>query len=412
MNNISTSILVVGAGPAGLAAAAAASKYCQVTVIDDNPQAGGQIWRASRGTIRNRTARRLLGQIGRDNVSFLRGAQVFDANRESSLLAETTEGCVDIKFEKLIIATGARERFLPFPGWTVPGVFGAGGLQAIVKGGLAIRGKRVVIAGTGALLLAVAAYLRSHGAKVVAILEQTPAAKIRKFAASLWRSPSRLAQAAALRSKLIGVPYFADSWVTAAYGDGRLEQIEIVSNGAVRKVECDFLACGFHLVPNIELSELLGCRITDGSVAVDQYQQTSQPNVYCAGELAGIAGVEAALIEGKIAGFAAAGKPSEAERFFAKRDRARAFGRRLGQAFALRNELKHLARGDTIVCRCEDVEFDRLQEFTTFRDAKLQTRCGMGPCQGRVCGPATQFLFGWERPGVRPPIFPVKMEHL
>jgi hypothetical protein len=84
----------------------------------------------------------------------------------------------------------------------------------------------------------------------------------------------------------------------------------------------------------------------------------------------------------------------------------------LNQAFALRGELKNLADDNTFVCRCEDVTYSRIREFPTWREAKLQTRCGMGACQGRVCGPATEFLFGWDTGAVRPPIFPVKLENL
>jgi hypothetical protein len=118
------------------------------------------------------------------------------------------------------------------------------------------------------------------------------------------------------------------------------------------------------------------------------------------------------VIEGLIAGLAATDQTDSAHKAFGKCDSARRFGETMNSAFALRDELRHLAADATVVCRCEDVEFGRLRSFATFRDAKLQTRCGMGPCQGRICGPATQFLFGWEQPGVRPPIFPVKMEHL
>src|SRR5437868_2382164 len=158
MNKVTTEILVVGAGPAGLAAAVAASKYARVTIVDNNPSAGGQIWRASKGKLRNRTARRLVGELERANVTINSGAQIFDVSNGRSLLAETGNGPIEIAYEKLVIATGARERFLPFPGWTLPGVFGAGGLQALMKAGFNVSGKRIVVSGTGALLLAVAAY--------------------------------------------------------------------------------------------------------------------------------------------------------------------------------------------------------------------------------------------------------------
>jgi NADPH-dependent 2,4-dienoyl-CoA reductase/sulfur reductase-like enzyme len=337
---------------------------------------------------------------------------VFDASARKVQLAAASTGACEIAYEKLIVATGARERFLPFPGWTLPGVYGAGGLQALVKGGLDIAGKRVVVAGTGPLLLAVAEYLKRKGAIILAIAEQTSRAKLDRFGSQLLLSPSKLRQAIILRAKLSSVPYFKACWVTRASGDGRLRKVTLARNGKRWSLECDQLACGFHLVPNIELAKLLGCDIKDGFVEVDESQQTSVKNVFCAGEPTGIGGVESALIEGEIAGLAAAGKIDRGNRIFGKRDLARRFGEKMDRAFALRDELRALADDDTIVCRCEDVAFGRLKNFTNFREAKLQTRCGMGPCQARICGPATQFLFGWEQPSVRPPIFPVKMEHL
>ena len=136
------------------------------------------------------------------------------------------------------------------------------------------------------------------------------------------------------------------------------------------------------------------------------------PDIYCAGEPTGIAGVESALVEGEIAGLAATGQSEQARKLFRRRDNALRFGDALNNAFSLCGELRSLSDPETIVCRCEDVAYSRLSKFNNFREAKLQTRCGMGPCQGRICGTATQFLFGWEPPSVRPPTFPVKMENL
>jgi NADPH-dependent 2,4-dienoyl-CoA reductase/sulfur reductase-like enzyme len=215
-----------------------------------------------------------------------------------------------------------------------------------------------------------------------------------------------------LRLKLLGIPYLTDCWVISAKGNDRLSAVDLTRKGKTWSVECDYLTCGFHLVPNIELARLVGCHVKNGFVTVNEYQQTSVDCVYCAGEPTGIAGVESALIEGEIAGLAATGRPDDAHKLFSKRDRARSFGIAMDKAFELRDELRHLAGNDTFVCRCEDVTYGQLKSFDNFREAKLQTRCGMGPCQGRVCGAATEFLFGWEPPSVRPPIFPVKMENL
>jgi hypothetical protein len=135
-------------------------------------------------------------------------------------------------------------------------------------------------------------------------------------------------------------------------------------------------------------------------------------NVYSAGETTGIGGLELSLVEGEIAGLAAAKKHDAARDLFPVRLKQRKFADLLNRTFALRGELKHLSTPETIVCRCEDVTFERLRAHTSWRAAKLQTRCGMGPCQGRVCGGAVEFLFGWRAESVRPPVFPVKIDSL
>jgi len=212
MSRLTSDILIVGGGPAGLAAAVSASESAKqnVTVIDDNPLLGGQIWKASLGKIKSPEAVKLIEAVSSRKIRLVNQAQVFGPVGENRLVAETPAGRCEIDYEKLIVATGARERFLPFPGWTLQNVFGAGGLQALVKGGLKIKGKRVVVSGTGALLLAVAEFLKANGAIVLAIAEQAPAAKVNKFALGLWRSPGKIAQAIALRGKLLGTPYLTD----------------------------------------------------------------------------------------------------------------------------------------------------------------------------------------------------------
>ena len=411
MNSVETEILIVGGGAAGLAAGVAASDK-NVTIVDDNPHLGGQIWRSEMGKIKSPDARRLIDVVETNKVSILNNTQVFAKTRDNGLLAETRDGVVALHYEKLIIATGARERFLPFPGWTLPGVFGAGGLQALVKSGLPVKNKRIVVAGTGALLLAVAEYLKAKGAHVLLIAEQAKASKIRGFGLSLWREPQKLAQAISLQTKLLGTKYLTDSYVTSADGNGKLESLTVTRNGKQTRIQCDYLACGFHLVPNIELASLLGCDIDVGFVKTDEFQRTSTENIFCAGEPTGIGGVESSLIEGKIAGLAASGQMDKARQYFPRRAKTLEFARRLNETFALRDELRHLAVAETLVCRCEDVTFKSLKPYGSWREAKLQTRCGMGPCQGRVCGAATEFLFNWRVDAARPPIFPVRMESL
>ena len=406
-------VVVVGAGPAGLAAAwrAAQQQLC-VAVVDDNPSAGGQIWRGEREKPGSPEAQVWFERIASEQIRFISGARIFQQPEPGKLLAETTAGAIELRYTNLVLATGARERFLPFPGWTLPNVMGAGGLQAIVKTGLGISGKRIVIAGTGPLLLAVAAYLREHGANVLLIIEQASRSRLIKFGLALLNESSKRRHAFDLKRRLRGVKYVSGCWPVAAHGNQKLTSVTLQRRRKRWQVECDYLACGFHLVPNLELAELLGCEIENGVVSVDEFQQTSVPHVYAAGETTGIGGLELSLIEGEIAGLAAANKRDEARKLFSVRFKQGRFARMLNETFALRDELRDLVTSDTIVCRCEDVTFERLKQQGEWRTAKLQTRCGMGPCQGRVCGPAVEFLFGWQPTSVRPPVFPVRVESL
>jgi len=406
-------VLVVGGGPAGMAAAVrAADCGVRVGLVDDNFALGGQIWRDDSDGGLSSEFSRWRELLSMAQVTTLCAKRIFDLCEKGVLSAEGSDGVRELRYENLVIATGARERFLPFPGWTLPNVMGAGGLQAMVKAGLPICGKRVVVAGTGPLLLAVAAYLRRHGAEIPIICEQASWSSLVQFSLALFSQPAKIVQAWQLKSQLSGVRLAANSWVTAVYGRDVLESLTISCSGQSQTIPCDYLACGFHLVANTELAVLLGCGIDAGFVQVDEFQQTTVPQVFCAGEPTGIGGVELSIVEGQIAGLAAAGRTSEARKLFGKRRRAERFAGALDRAFRLRPELARLPSAETIVCRCEDVTYSRLQRHTSWRAAKLQTRCGMGPCQGRICGPATEFLFRWRTDSVRPPIFPVRVESL
>jgi NADPH-dependent 2,4-dienoyl-CoA reductase/sulfur reductase-like enzyme len=332
------------------------------------------------------------------------------------LRAEYKSECRDLAYGKLILATGARERFLPFPGWTQPNVMGAGGLDAMVRGGLPIAGKRVVVAGTGPLLLAVAAHLTSRGAKIAAICEQAPLRRFFPFGVRLLGEPAKLLQGIEYGIATLGAKFYTSCWPIAANGGEKFEAVTLERKGKRWEERCDYLACGFHLVPNLELPALLGCRIEEGFVTVDSLLRTSIADVSCAGELTGIGGVELALLEGEIAGLAAAGKTKDAERLARKRKQRLGFVQALRTVTALDPRLKTVASDATLVCRCEDISFGRVRKHISWREAKLHTRCGMGPCQGRICGVAAEFLFGWDLDpfhfSVRPPIFPALVSSL
>ncbi len=405
-------VVVVGGGPAGISAATTAARCgASVALLDDNPGLGGQIWRGEIRTSTSATAARWFREANRSNVNWICPAQVFHVET-GRLLAESPEVTREIFFEKLILATGARERFLPFPGWTLRNVLGAGGLQALIKSGLPVAGKRIAIAGTGPLLLAAAACVQEHGGEVVCVAEQTTHAKFINFGLSMLFAPEKLRETVRLAWKLKGIPHWRNCWPVAALGKDRVERVRLSHAGRIKEIACDYLACGFHLIPNTELAEYLGCRIQDGFVVAGEEQETSVPGVYAAGEPTGIGGLELALIEGQIAGEAAATQSVADRKLLKARAASQIVVSAMKKAFELRAELRSLAGPDTLVCRCEDVSFAKLREHKSWREAKLQTRCGMGPCQGKVCGPATEFLFGWETDSLRPPLFPVRCASL
>ena len=195
----SADVAVIGGGPAGIAGAVtAAESERDVVLIDDNPKPGGQIWRRSIENQNSQHAAFWFERLAKSRVRVVSGSRVIHAER-GELQVETDDSISRLHFEKLILATGARELFLPFPGWTLPNVMGAGGLQALVKSGLDIAKKRVVVAGTGPLLLAVAAYLCAHGAEVVCICEQAPMSTLTNFAGTVLRFPAKISEAVKLR---------------------------------------------------------------------------------------------------------------------------------------------------------------------------------------------------------------------
>ncbi|HET8911519.1 MAG TPA: FAD/NAD(P)-binding oxidoreductase [Ktedonobacteraceae bacterium] len=413
MKQLTFDILIVGAGPAGLAAAASASQSgLQIGLVDDNPTAGGQIWRGGIQRSRTQQAADWFERTNRPEITRLHQTRVIASPKTGALLAEKPNETLLLRFEQLILATGARERFLPFPGWTLPGVMGAGGLQALVKGGLPIKGKRVIVAGSGPLLLAVASYLRSKGALIRLIAEQAPLSKLAGFALQLPRNTAHLKQASSLGWNLLGVPYKTGCWITKAEGRDRLETVTIRRGHRSWREQCDYLACAYGLVPNIELASSLGCRLKEGAVEVNEWQQTSLANVYCAGESTGIGGLDKSLLEGQIAGFAAAGLFVKARTCFPAREQAHRFAETLGRSFILQDKLKTLPTAETLICRCEDVRYQDLLLYPNWRSAKLQTRCGMGPCQGRICGSATEFLYGWTQDSIRPPVITARLASL
>ena len=330
------------------------------------------------------------------------------------LHTERSDDVLNIGWHALILAMGSQELFLPFPGWTLPNVIGAGGLQLLGKSGWPVAGQAC---GRGRNGTAVdrcgrvsgpswSAGDRHSGTDAPAL-----AVEVRSEPACAWLR-RRVWQAIGLKRSLLCMRFRTGCWPVEAHGTDRVTSVTFTNGSRSWTRDCDYLACAFGLIPNLQWPMLLDCRIEDDAVWVDPWQRTSTSRVFCAGEATGIAGVDCALVEGQIAGLAAAGHEKAAERWFPARAKHQRFARAMHDAFQLRAELLALATDQTVICRCEDVTWQEIKPHDDLRSAKLQTRCGMGSCQGRVCHSALRLLKGWPADSIRPPLLPTHIGSL
>lgn len=433
-------VVVIGAGPAGLSAARAALRAGgDVTLLDSSDQLGGQFWRHLPRTMSGRSEQRLhhkwrVFESLRSELqqhpkcTIVTNAQVWllEQRDDGVPTVHVHQGAVDaagrtsLRFEPdaLVLATGAHDRTLPFPGWTLPGVYTAGAAQALAKAERIAVGSRVVVAGAGPFLLPVAQSLALSSARVVGVYEATPTASLmRGWGAKPWQLGAAVGKVPELGGYVAGhlrhrIPYRPGHAVIEAHGTDSVEAVTVARVdvnwapilGTETVVDADAVCVSHGFTPRLELAIAAGCAISaERFVEVDRLQRTSIPGVYAAGELTGIAGADAALAEGAVAGHAAAaGRQSDSGVVRAARARTRfaAFGRRMNAVHAPRSGWTGWLRDDTTVCRCEEVtsgELTRVAEQTQscgLRSLKLSTRAGLGICQGRVCGRTVEELLG------------------
>jgi NADPH-dependent 2,4-dienoyl-CoA reductase/sulfur reductase-like enzyme len=450
-----TRVVVVGAGPAGLSAASAAlDAGADVTVLDAAPALGGQFWRhrpadragqarLQHGWPRFTALRDALTANARCRV--VTSAQVWAVDQDAGQVRlhvavgeadHPSRSMESFQPQALVLATGAHDHTLPFPGWDLPGVVTGGAAQALAKADGVAVGGRVVVAGAGPFLLPVAASLAAVGARVLGVHE---ASRPRALAAGWSRSagwsraagwgqaaimPRKLGELAGYAGRQLRgrIPYRLGTGVVAARGDGRLEEVTIARlderwapvPGTERVIACDAVAVSHGFTPRLELAIAAGCALSAGGpfdrfVTVDADQRTSVPGVYAAGEITGIGGADAALSEGALAGWIAGGGAPDAPRARAARRGAagyRSFSRGLAAAHGIRPGWRRWLDDTTVVCRCEEVTYGALTGAAGataargLRSLKLVTRAGLGPCQGRVCGRTVEALL--TRDGARP----------
>lgn len=393
-------VAIIGAGPAGIAAAVQLADHRSVVVLDLAQRTGGQYYRHREqgGPIDPKYVlrREFCHSMG---VRFQTGQQVFLVEPGPPFTVHAGQTVVA---DRLLIATGAYDRVVPFPGWDLPGVLTAGGAQSLWKGNGVLPGRRIVVAGTGPFLLPVAAGLAQAGA-TVSVHEANHPSRFLRFPRTVAGNTDKLREAAGYYTTLARrrVRVRHGERVQAAHGMDRIAAVTVGD----RTIGCDILAVSHGFVPQIDIGVTLGCAThvtADGThaITVDDNQATSVPGVYAAGEVTGIGGARLAEVEGAIAGRALADVPGlQVKTAWAERElaRRRAFAHALAAVYP---PPAPDITDDTIVCRCEEVSCRTIRAATTdlgahdARTVKLLTRAGMGWCQGRMCGATIATLLG------------------
>lgn len=452
-------LVVIGAGPAGMAGAVTASECgLSVLVLDEQPEPGGQIYRAvARNAAHEGERIDLLGPDYAKGAPLARAFAECDAVRQPNAEVWRVDPDGHVTFtvggqarqargRRLLLATGAMERPVPIPGWTLPGVMGAGGAQVLLKSAGLVPEGRVVLAGSGPLLLLVAQQFIDAGASVAAVLETVRFADYLAAAAHFLgalRAPEYLRKGMAMRKRIkaAGVPVESAASGLAAEGTEALARVRYRKDGRDRTIDADILLLHEGVVPNVQITRQLDCahRWVEPqrywAPETDDWGNSSVEGVLVAGDGGGIAGADAAEAAGRLVALEAAHqleKLTEGERDAY----AGPWRRALRRHRAVRPLLDTLYRpkgerlvpedNATVVCRCEEVTAGMIREGVALgatgpNQLKSYMRCGMGPCQGRMCGLAVSEIIasargvpvtdiGYYR--IRPPIKPVTLGEL
>lgn len=445
-------VIIVGAGMAGLAAADVLNgRGLDILVLDENSHTGGQLLRKTDAPVPEpdpvkRTGRQLIRQT-RHGIDIRHRVQVLGIFNRRQLLvlqqAETRDPVRDqerdriceVQADCLILATGARERFLPFPGWTLPGVMSLGAAQILMKHHGILPAREILVGGSSPLQLVLAGEILKNGGRVTAVLDETRLMDKLSFLPLIRDHWRKLVEAAVCSGRMAAgrVPVFPSTRIVEAVGENGLTVVRTVRtdpagtpvSGSEKTFETRVLAMGYGFTPNIELAVQAGCDAVytpdmgGWIAATDEYLETSLPGIYAAGETTGIGGGEKSLVEGRLAACAVLrrlGKTPDTpgrkegnteERLRNRRQQLLAYAGSLNRLCRLPGQVYGTIPDETLICRCEGITMKTIRQwvsqgFDTPGALKKMTRAGMGACQGRICGPVIQDILGALSPDSRP----------
>ena len=421
-------LVIIGGGPAGIAAASTAAKHgLEVAIIDERPTLGGQIYKRVGPGFKVKSAKEvgkdyflgeeLINELDKSSVELFLETLVASIEDSAVVIARNGKSAEKLKYKKLLISPGAYDRPVAFPGWTLPGVITAGAAQSLVKTQRVNPGSRIFFAGSGPLALAFPAQLSGYGANIVGIIEAAPRPGIFKalrILAAVIGNLDLMRDAAKYQFHLISnrIPMTYGRIIVSANGKDRVESVthaKVDKNwrvipGTEKTVEVDAICIGYGFFPSVELFRLLDCELEyeesrgGAVVKLDNWGATSVANVFGAGDGTGISGSYVAIARGRLAALKIAaelGKISEKslsslaagyQKTFAQRTK---FQSAINNAYEIKDGIYQLADNGTVICRCESVKLESilpsLESTIDPSVVKAYTRCGMGLCQGRNC---------------------------
>jgi len=453
--------VVIGTGPAGIRAAITAARDgVEVTVIGEDPEIGGQIFRQivpplhSQESLMDSPSQRIFESLKEElaggKIQFLNKTIVWGIFDDKVIATDNRDNAL-IRARKLLIAEGAYETAVAFPGWTLPGVMTLGGVQILLKSQGVIPQGKILVAGTGPLLYYTASQLLKNGADVIAVLEASSRNQWIKWTMQLWRAPGLFRKGLQYLTiiRKHRVPIYYNCVVKEARGSDYLEEVVFAEvdeqwkpqAGTEREVAVETLCLNFGFIPSTEFSHLANCEhIYDPQLRgwiprFDSRYETSQEGIFVAGDCTGIGGIEMAVMEGEVVGTEVACQlgsisDSETDRRLARLQKSlsrhRWYQEFLRKIYTFRPGLLDLLTNETIICRCEEVNLKTISDILEggachLEKIKKLSRVGMGRCQGRFCYPTLLGILSRTLSpdelckqdfSVRPPVKPIPLKLL